>query len=385
MLGSFFATLALMPLLIWLAPRWGLVCRPGGRRNHTTSTPLVGGIALVLGFLPAAAFLPVTRPLVALGLASALLLGVGVIDDRSDLRWRYRLAAQALAGAILFYIGGVRIESIGSALGFVDHSLGSLSAPFTIIATVGLINAMNMIDGVDGLAGSVSLAALTMLVAAAVYAGNTLLAQVSVLAAGGVTAVLVFNLRLPWNPRGRVFLGCGSEILGLVIAWGCFRLTQNPSHPVTPVLAPFLIAPPVIDCLVLIVRRIRSGGSPFLADSSHFHHLLLRAGLSANQVVAAITGTTFAFGLTAALVRRAHLPEPLFVVGFLALCVAYYIWSVRWERRHAPLADRPGSAQSGTKGQPHLPPSAAHAKGAHGPIVDGFHSDTLVAEFDGSD
>ena len=87
------------------------------------------------------------------------------------------------------------------------------------------------------------------------------------------------------------------EILGLWIAWAAFRLTQTPGHPVTPVLAPFLIAPPVIDCLVLIVRRLRAGRSPFFfADRNHLHHLLMDAGLSSTSVVVVLTGLTLAIG-----------------------------------------------------------------------------------------
>src|SRR5262249_58086523 len=109
----------------------------------------------------------------ALGEATLLLTVVGLIDDRYDVSWYWRLGAQAVAGLILFYVGGVRVEQIGPVFGLSPVSLGVLSAPFTVLATVGLINALNMIDGIDGLAGVQVLCALAMLAAASLYAGNS--------------------------------------------------------------------------------------------------------------------------------------------------------------------------------------------------------------------
>lgn len=325
--GTVLLVMALRPLAIKLC----LVDRPGGRKHHTSSTPLVGGPAIVFGGLIGALLLMDLSPaLEALGAASLLMLALGMLDDRFDINWRLRLLGQAAAGLILYFWGGVRIESIGSALGVDGHSLGALSLPFTVLATIGLTNAINMADGVDGLAGSIVLAALAMLIAGAVYAGNTSLALTLAIMSGAVLGFLVFNLRTPWNPRATVFLGCGAEILGLWIAWASFRLTQTPGHPVTPVLAPFLIAPPVVDCLVLIVRRMSSGQSPFAADRRHLHHFLLNRGFSATNVVIVVTGSSLMIGLAAALIRRAHfLPEPVFPVIYLTATVGYFALTSR--------------------------------------------------------
>ncbi len=258
--APFLATALLIFALKPVARRLGLVDHPGTRKTHAEPTPLAGGAAITLAALATGAFvLPLTRDLVALGAASLLMLVVGTIDDRFDINWRIRITAQAVAALVLFVWGGVRVESIGGALGFPGHTLGVLALPFTILATVGITNAINWVDGVDGLAGTLCLAAFGMLIAAAIYAGNAPLADDLVLMAGCVMGFLAYNLRTPWRPRASVFLGDGAEILGLWIAWASFRLTQTAGHPVTPVLAPFLIAPPVIDCLVLIVRRLRAG------------------------------------------------------------------------------------------------------------------------------
>lgn len=342
---SLAATVLFVIALRPLAAKLGLVDRPGGRKHHTASTPLVGGPAIVLGgFIGAMLSMNMTPALQALGVASLLMLVLGMLDDRFDINWRVRLLGQAAAGFILYYWGGVRIESIGTALGVDGHSLGALSLPFTVLATIGLTNAINMADGVDGLAGSIVLAALAMLTAGAIYAGNDTLALTLALMSGAVAGFLVFNLRTPWNRQATVFLGCGAEILGLWIAWASFRLTQTPGHPVTPVLAPFLIAPPVVDCLVLIVRRLSSGQSPFAADRRHLHHFLLNRGLSATAVVVVVTGASLTIGLCAALARRAHvIPEPVFPAVYLTAAVGYFALTDR--RRASARATQNASAR----------------------------------------
>ncbi len=350
--APFVATVALVIMLQPLAPAAGLMAYPSGRRGHAAPTPLIGGQALVLSALGAGAlFVRPTAEVVALGAASLLLLAVGTLDDRYDINWRVRLLGQAAAALILFQLGGVRIESIGAALGFPEHTLGALSLPLTVLATVGLANAVNMADGIDGLAGSLCLAALGMLLAAAIYAGNAELAPVVALMIGAVLGFMSFNLRTPWRPRASVFLGGGAEILGLWVAWAAFRLTQTPNHPVMPVLAPFLIAPPVLDCLALIVMRLREGRSPFSSDRNHLHHRLLKAGFSTTAIVASLTGISLLIGLAAALARRAHLDEPVFPAVYLAGSLAYVIalrrplTTRRPVARGAPTAAAPSPAR----------------------------------------
>jgi UDP-GlcNAc:undecaprenyl-phosphate GlcNAc-1-phosphate transferase len=213
------------------------------------------------------------------------------------------------------------------------ESLGLLSIPFTVLATIGLMNALNMIDGVDGLAGGVTGAAILMLVAAAVYSGNARLAHGLIILLGALAAFLLFNMRSPWRARASVFLGnAGSEFLGLVIAWCCIRLTQNHDHPVTPALAPFLLAPPVIDCLTVMVRRMRNGRSPFSADRNHMHHIMLDAGFSTTAAVALIVAFSFVMGLGGALAMLAHVRPIWLVAAFAGITLVYYAVTAKRER-----------------------------------------------------
>jgi UDP-GlcNAc:undecaprenyl-phosphate GlcNAc-1-phosphate transferase len=331
------ATWLLTRALLPAAPALGLIDHPAGRKNHVQPTPVVGGVAFILGVLALAWLLIEDRSLLpAFTLSALILLLMGVLDDLYDLRWFWRLGAQAAAALVMVYVGGVHVEQIGPLLGLKPMSLGALSVPFTVFATVGLINAVNMADGIDGLAGALVLAALLMLGCAAAYSGNYAMLPLLALAFGGLLAFMWFNLRRPGQARARTFMGnAGSAFLGFVIAWFSFRLTQNAGHPVSPVLAPFLILFPVLDCLVLIVRRLHMGRSPFSADRGHIHHLMLDSGFSHTQVVLTLTGFSLAFGLIAALVLKWDLPHPYFVVAFLSLFAFHYWITARSARAHA--------------------------------------------------
>lgn len=316
-------------LVLWLlqpvAVRLDLLDHPKGRKDHATPTPVTGGLAMFLGCLIAFfGFQTSSTSLQAFVVAATLLVAVGLYDDMHDVRWYWRILAQVVAALIIIYWGGVRVEQLGPLFGVHNTGLGFLSVPFTIFAMVGIINAVNMIDGADGLAGLLGLAALAMLCVASLYAGNALLAgRVSVLC-GALAGFLVWNVRLPWRARAKVFLGnAGSALLGLVIAWVSFRLTQNAGHPVNPVLALWLLPIPVMDCLVLIVRRLREGRSPFSAGRDHIHHFMQDAGYGPTRAAVVLTLVSLLCGLLAGQAMRLDIPNPVLLLAFVLLCLGW--------------------------------------------------------------
>lgn len=326
-------------LLIWLlkpvALRLNLLDHPRGRKAHEAPTPVTGGLAMTLGVALGglAVWSEMSPPRKSLYLGMTLLLAVGLLDDLRDVRWWWRILAQAGAALILYYVGGVRVEQIGDALGFEHHELGRLSLPLTVFATVGVINAINLIDGVDGLAGTLAMCALAMFCCAALYAGNELLAGRVLVLGGAVAGFLAWNFRVPGRARAAVFMGnSGSALLGLAIAWVCFRLTQNAGHPVSPVLALWLLPVPVMDCLVLIVRRVREGRSPFSAGRDHIHHYMSEAGFGAMGICAVLGGFSLMVGLAAGQAMRLDIPNVLILAAFVGLCVGWYALSARRER-----------------------------------------------------
>jgi UDP-GlcNAc:undecaprenyl-phosphate GlcNAc-1-phosphate transferase len=281
---------------------------------------------------------------------------MGVYDDLKNMRWYTRILIQAGAALIIIYWGGVRVEQLGPAFGLDSLPLGWLSVPFTVVATIGLINAMNMIDGADGMAGMLGLSALVMLMVAALYAGNAVLASRLAVLCGALAGFLLWNVRLPWRPRAKVFLGnAGSALLGLVIAWVSFRLTQNPGHPVNPVLALWLLPIPVMDCLVVSVRRLREGRSPFAAGRDHIHHIFLDAGFGPTRAALYLSGFSMVCGLLVALLIKSHkVPYPVLLAGFFVLCTGWYAltvqraravaWCRRWRGLPAALPDTEAEA-----------------------------------------
>lgn len=324
--AAFAITWGLTFALMGRARQLRLVDHPVGRKNHDAPTPVVGGVAMLVAVtVLAMTVMPSPKLMLAFSLAALVILVSGWLDDMKDLRWFWRVGAQSVAALIMIFVGGVQIEQIGPLFGLGPMALGVLSVPFTVFATVGVINAVNMADGIDGLAGSIVFATLLMLGAAAVYSGNTAMLPLLSAMLGAVAGFLWFNLRRPGQPRARTFMGnAGSAFLGFVIAWFSFRLTQSPGHPVSPVLAPFLLAIPVMDCLVLIVRRLLHGRSPFSADRGHLHHLMLDSGFTHGQVVATLVAATFFVGMVAAFALKWNLPHPWFVVGFFLLLALHY-------------------------------------------------------------
>ena len=219
---AFIVTLVLQRVLNPVASRLDLMDYPNGRKDHAQPTPIIGGVAMLVGVLLAAALTLPSVPTSVLGFVAAagLLVIVGLIDDKYDLDWRLRILAQVLAALIMIHLGGVRVHYLGHLFGYDNVFLGSLSVPFTVFATVGIINAINMVDGMDGLAGLLVLSALFMLSVAALYSGNDRVLTHALIAIGAVSAFLLYNIRHPWQHCAKSFMGnAGGAFLGLTIAW----------------------------------------------------------------------------------------------------------------------------------------------------------------------
>lgn len=318
---------SMIPVLVPAATRLGLTDKPDGRKQHDAPTPMHGGLMILLAMVASAALFKdlSSSAMLAFYLAGGLLLVVGVYDDLKDLTWKWRIGAQVVAALIMIYVGGVSVQQLSDVVGVKGLMLGWLAIPVTVFVVVGTINALNMADGVDGLAGGQALVSLLLFMCFALYAGNNASAERLLAVAGAVAGFLYWNLRRPGLPRARVFLGdAGSMLLGFVIAWTAVRLTQNPAHPVSPVLGPWTIALPLIDCVSLILRRWRQGRSPFAADRDHLHHLLLDAGYSQTTIAVGAMVASAVLGLSAAVALKMGMYRPLLVLLFFVLIGLHY-------------------------------------------------------------
>ncbi len=328
------------------APRLGLIDQPSARKCHRTPVPLAGGLGIVVALavsgIAVAAFglspalrTPATAALLAAG---AFLFLVGLLDDRVDLRARYKLGLQILACAIAM-AGGVVLREIplggGEAIG-----LGWMGYPATLFWLLGMVNAINLIDGMDGLAGGIVGLAAAALLAYAISHGLPVLGIPAALLLGSVLGFLPHNLS-----RRMVFLGDGgSMLLGFLLA-AITVLAANHGGTSSPlVICLAFTAVPVFDVAITIYRRARSGTGVFCADAWHIHHRLLWLGLSPRRALLALLGVTVAVGCLGIAIATEFQVMPLsagFVFGGAAL-----VGVLRQERRRRATAPDPGKSGS---------------------------------------
>ena len=278
---ALFICSALIPLLMRFAPRLGLVDQPGERKVHANPIPRAGGVAIVIAF-----FIPVMvwyngTTLLPVLYGSAIIAIFGFLDDRYNLSYKWKFAAQILAVAV-FLAGNITISKT-PFLG-LGNVAPWLSYPLLAIFLLGVTNAVNLSDGLDGLAAGASLLSLGFIALIAYTITEYGIALLAVASMGALTGFLRFNT----HPAS-IFMGdTGSQFLGFVTASLAVMVTQSELTPVSPVVAVLIVGLPVLDTLMVMGLRLRAGSSPFEPDKRHMHHQLMAAGLRHYQAVAAI-------------------------------------------------------------------------------------------------
>jgi UDP-GlcNAc:undecaprenyl-phosphate/decaprenyl-phosphate GlcNAc-1-phosphate transferase len=299
----------LTPIARRVAIRWQALAMPRDRDVHAVATPRMGGVALFIGFalsLFVAARLPSLDRSFESGpempwvvVSAAIICAVGIIDDRYELDSLTKLAGQVLACGLMVTKGGVQLLLI--PLGHSTVSLGrDLGIPITILFALLIINAMNFIDGLDGLASGV-----TVIAASAFFVFSFHLAKdgfTDVSAAPTLLAAALAGACAGFLPHNfwpaRIFMGdSGSMVVGLVLAAAATSATTSADPQAfdsalgslafyLPLLIPLaVLALPFIDLLLAVVRRVRKGRSPFAPDKQHLHHRLLELGHSHRRAV----------------------------------------------------------------------------------------------------
>ena len=280
---AFVVTLVTIPPIISLIKKYRLYDMPNSRKEHSAPIPTMGGIAIIAGMMIALfLWFPFNNGVAQISFffSIAVLFALGIMDDLKDLSAKYKFIVQA-ALAALIALSGIRITSFDGLFGIHDLPL-TAQYTFTFLAIVGITNAFNLIDGIDGLAGGLGFMSLVTLGIFLTMSGDVNTALIAFALAGGIFAFLYFNL----NPA-RIFMGdTGSLVLGFVVAVLCIRLMQvnvfspNPVLPHAPIFVLGLVLIPVFDTIRVFATRTWKGKSPFSADKTHIHHLLTNQGFS---------------------------------------------------------------------------------------------------------
>ena len=312
---SFLVAVITTPIVKELAQKVGAVDDPNKdkdpeRRMHSRPIPRMGGLAIFLGFLVSVLlFVELDRQIRGLLLGAVIIVILGIFDDIYDLPAKLKLLVQIVAALVAVFSGNV-IEHMFTV------PLGWLAIPVSVIWIVGVTNAVNLIDGLDGLACGVStISSMTLLVIALVMHE----AQTPVLVAalvGGCLGFLPYNLnpaKIFMGDTGSTFLGFA---LGVISIQGLFKHYMFISFVV-----PFLmLGLPIFDTCFAFIRRIAHGQSPMHADRSHVHHRLIDMGFSQKQAVAILYIISAILGLSAVVLATTGALRAMLV--FLALCVA---------------------------------------------------------------
>lgn len=306
-----------------------LLSKPDEYRLHFENTPVVGGLAIYFAVL--LGYILFDRSFAMLLPCLLFLTLVGMLDDRYNLNSMLRILAQVIAAYAMIKLTGVELTSLGFLHPDKEVILGSWSTPVTVFAVVGVINAVNMSDGMDGLAGGL----VVLCLAALIYANSPDLLLIMI-TLGAVLGFLSLNARIV-RSRAKVFMGdAGSTMLGLLLAYLLIRYSQI-EKGIWPVTALWFLALPLIDAVsVLIVRPLR-GKSPFSADRIHYHHQLIDRGWSVNKalfLILLIQSALIALGVVAWKMRVAdHLQLAVFLLLFVLYAVNVWFYARRFSSK----------------------------------------------------
>lgn len=331
----------LTPLVKRFAHAIGAIDVPkDNRRMHKKPIPRLGGLAIFIGFLAAMlVFYPFDQQMLSVLLGAMIIVVLGIFDDVLALGAKFKFIVQIIAAAIPVCIGGLKIEfftNLNPLSADPYFSLGILSVPVTIIWIVGITNAVNLIDGLDGLAvGVSSIASLTML-AVGLLNGEIGVAIVMACLTGACLGFMPYNV----NPA-KIFMGdTGSTFLGFMLATmsisGFFKF-----YAIISFAVPFLILGlPIFDTVSAIGRRILEGRSPMSPDRGHVHHRLVDMGFNVKQAVAILYAISGTLGLAAVVLTTSGEMKAMVLVLAVIVAVAIGTWIV-WtiSRNHQQKSD----------------------------------------------
>ncbi|MBM4403970.1 MAG: undecaprenyl/decaprenyl-phosphate alpha-N-acetylglucosaminyl 1-phosphate transferase [Candidatus Cloacimonetes bacterium] len=299
----FTGTLLIVPANIRFSRRYGFLAKPDERRIHLHTQPEAGGLSfgiiivlaqLILGLLNLGTDPQFAQNFLSIGALGIVALTLGLFDDKYESRARFKILWQIALGLAMYTLG-YRISQITNPLGD-SFALGWMSLPVTVFWFVMIINAINFIDGIDGLAGGIAIISAAVLLTFGIREANHTVIGITSLLIAGNLAFLRYN----FHPA-RIFMGdTGAIFIGLnLAAVSCAGTAQFKGITTMTIIIPITVMSiPVIDVILAVFRRLGTGRI-FKPDKAHLHHMMLSVGLSHRSIALILYSVTFLFGLVA--------------------------------------------------------------------------------------
>ncbi len=281
---SLFITIALVPMVKTMAFRFNIVDLPNTRKIHSLPMPKSGGISMAAGvFIPVMLCVSQSRLMSSILIGASVIVLFGLMDDIREMDYKQKFLGQTIAALVVILHGGVQIRCLGDLLPYNYVMPDMLCIGLTLIVIIGVTNAINLSDGLDGLAGGISMLSFIVMGFLALRCGNMLIAVMCAAVTGAILGFLRYNTH-----PAVLFMGdAGSQMLGFLAITFAVVLTQS-NTPYSRLLPLLIIGFPILDTLFVMVERIVRGRSPFKADKNHFHHKLIQLGLFHSETVPVI-------------------------------------------------------------------------------------------------
>ncbi|MBN1401757.1 MAG: undecaprenyl/decaprenyl-phosphate alpha-N-acetylglucosaminyl 1-phosphate transferase [Anaerolineae bacterium] len=315
--SAFLLAVSVTPGVRRLAVRLNIVAQPSARRIHTRPMPMMGGVAIYAAFIIALLIFgdrQYVREVIGILLGATLCSFMGLWDDRSGLSALIKLVGQSLAAGILI-LSGVQVRILPS------HTLNIAVSMFWI---VGITNAFNLLDNMDGLSGGVGATAAAFFLMLAAMSGQYLVGALAAALLGGCIGFLVYNL----NPAS-IFMGdAGSLFLGFVLASVGIKLRfPDNVHFVTWMIPVIVLGLPILDTTLVVISRLRRGLNPLTTPGKdHVSHRLVRVGYTQREAVLILYLAGCVLGVIAMYLTQATVAEGYVVGGLTLLAGAALLW-----------------------------------------------------------
>jgi UDP-GlcNAc:undecaprenyl-phosphate GlcNAc-1-phosphate transferase len=339
---ALFSSMIMVPFLMRWAVDTGTLDAPDLRKVHKKAIPRIGGVSICMGwFFSLLIYVDMTQQVRGVLAGTLIIFFTGLVDDLYGLSPMNKFLGQIAACLVTVFVGHLYISSLGNIFGGETILLNPwIGVPFTILAVVGIVNAFNLMDGLDGLAGGISVIALTAFMILGHLSGNLMIMAVCAALLGSILGFLKYNL-FP----AKIFMGdTGSLVVGFVIAFLAIMITQTAGSNVSPIVPVLILGIPIVDTLRVMGRRVFQGKSPFSPDRTHLHHNFLELGLKHRYTVILIYGLSLFWASFAILARNWE--DSFLIASFAALMTMFYLdmLLLRKFRQYIPFLRRDSSA-----------------------------------------